>query len=98
MSDNYKEAKVEIVDCPNLSESPFGLAASGLGGRTALADVGGVPYLVPGPAKWRERVYNLDHTAAQVDIPGALVIGAGAGSKHDVGVNSGIYQLYKVLL
>ena len=89
MSENYKEAKVEIVECPNLTEAPFGLAAPGLGGKTALADVGGVPYLVPGPAKWRERVYNLDHTASQVEIPGALVIGAGAGSKHDVGVNSG---------
>jgi len=88
LSENYKEAKVEIVDCPNLSEAPFGLAAPGLGGKTALADVGGVPYLVPGPAKWRERVYNLDYTASQVEIPGALVIGAGAGSKHDVGVNS----------
>lgn len=88
LSENYAEVSVTIVDCPDLSKAPFKLAASGLGGDTALADVGGVPYLVPGPAQWHERVYNLDHTAAQVKLPGALILGAGAGSKHDVGVNS----------
>jgi len=85
---NYEEAAVEIVDCPDLTQEPFKLAAKGICGGTALADVGGVPYLCPGPAQWRERVYNLDHTASQVETPGGLIIGAGAASKHDVGVNA----------
>ena len=67
---NYAEVSVEIVPCPDLSRAPYHLAAKGLCGATSLADVGGVPYLAPGPAQWRERVYNLDHTASQVNNPG----------------------------
>ena len=63
----------------------------GICGSTRLADVGGVPYLVPGPAAWRERTYNFNHVAKQTDVPGAHVLGACAGSKHYVQVNSGKY-------
>ena len=105
MKENYSEVSVSIVECPDLTEEPFGLAAkgtfissdiyrnyrfsSGICGSTRLADVGGVPYLVPGPAAWRERTYNFNHVAKQTDVPGAHVLGACAGSKHFVQVNSG---------
>ena len=63
-----------------------------------MADVGGVPYLVPGPAAWRERTYNFNHVAKQTDVPGAHVLGACAGSKHYVQVNSGKYYRLWVML
>jgi hypothetical protein len=47
--------------------------------------VGGVPYLFPLPRK--EKKYSLRDVARMVDLPNALVIGAGAGSSHFVGVN-----------
>jgi len=88
LKENYSEVSVSIVECPDLTEEPFGLAAKGICGSTRLADVGGVPYLVPGPAAWRERTYNFNHVAKQTDVPGAHVLGACAGSKHYVQVNS----------
>ena len=115
LKENYSEVSVSIVECPDLTEEPFGLAAKGtffvpytfsiyrtcprtfigysigICGSTRLADVGGVPYLVPGPAAWRERTYNFNHVAKQTDVPGAHVLGACAGSKHYVQVNSGKY-------
>ena len=71
-----------------MTQAPFHLAAPGICGNARLADVGGVPYLVPGPAAWRERVYDFNHVADQVQLPGAHILGACAGSKHAVGVNS----------
>lgn len=88
LKENYSEVSVSIVECPDLTQEPFGLAAKGICGSTRLADVGGVPYLVPGPAAWRERTYNFNHVAKQTDVPGAHVLGACAGSKHYVQVNS----------
>ncbi|XP_044142669.1 ester hydrolase C11orf54 homolog isoform X2 [Bufo gargarizans] len=44
---NYAEVHVEVVDCPDLTQYPFGFPVKGLCGKTRIADVGGVPYLVP---------------------------------------------------
>lgn len=49
LSKFYGHVEVSVVDCPDLSKEPFNLAGSGLGGKTALADIGGVPYLMPVP-------------------------------------------------
>ena len=47
LSQVFSITSVTIVDCPDLTEEPWGLAACGLGGRPQLLHVGGVPYLVP---------------------------------------------------
>ena len=47
--DYFEKVNVSIVDCPDLSQQPFNLASKGICGRTAIADIGGVPYLVPSP-------------------------------------------------
>jgi len=39
---NFKEASVTVINCPDLTKTPYKLASSGLGGKTAIADVGGV--------------------------------------------------------
>lgn len=75
---NFEDVSVKVVPCPNLTEKPFTLAAPGICGSPRLADVGGVPYLVP--LAQRDKVYNFDTVARLVDLPGAFIIGAGAGN------------------
>ncbi|XP_041456123.1 ester hydrolase C11orf54-like [Lytechinus variegatus] len=82
----FETAEVNVVDCPDLTQQPFTLAAPGLCGNPRLADVGGVPYLVPLAQK--EKKYNLDTVAEHVDLPGAFMLGAGAGPFDTVGTNS----------
>ncbi len=57
----------------------------GLGGSTRLVDIGGVPYLVP--LADRTKLYDLAEMAELAELPGAFVIGAGAGSSRVAGVN-----------
>ncbi|XP_022254036.1 ester hydrolase C11orf54 homolog isoform X2 [Limulus polyphemus] len=61
------------------------LASEGICGHPRLADVGGVPNLIPLPQK--DKIYNLETIAKQVELPNAFIIGAGAGPSHFVGVN-----------
>ncbi|XP_071848600.1 ester hydrolase C11orf54 homolog [Apostichopus japonicus] len=77
LSNNFKNVSVKTVECPDLTQKPFTLAAKGISGSPRLADVGGVPYLVP--LAQRDKVYNFDTVASLVDLPGAFIIGAGAG-------------------
>ncbi len=61
------------------------LFCQGLGGSPRLVDVGGVPYLVPLANK--KKLYNLTEVARLAELPGAFMIGAGAGSSRVAGVN-----------
>ncbi|GAB1598454.1 ester hydrolase C11orf54 homolog [Argonauta hians] len=81
----FQDVSVNIVDCPNLTQEPFHLAAEGICGNPCLADVGGPPYLLP--TVCRDKVYNFESLA---DIYGkkGFFIGAGAGPAHKIGVNS----------
>ncbi|XP_033229687.1 ester hydrolase C11orf54 homolog [Belonocnema kinseyi] len=56
LSKNYAEVSVEVVDCPDLKKSPFTLAASGLGGKPEILDMGG-PMVHP---DFAAVPYNLD--------------------------------------
>lgn len=53
LKNNYENVEVDFVDCPDLSLPPFNLASEGICGSPKLAEAGGVPYLIPGPAKYR---------------------------------------------
>ena len=79
---------MNVKNCPKLNQHPYNLASEGICGRPRLADVGGVPYLVPGPAKWQERVYDLKQVCQQVDLPDGFILGASACSKHVIGRNA----------
>ncbi|XP_071944149.1 ester hydrolase C11orf54-like [Antedon mediterranea] len=83
---NFAEASVNYVECPDLTQLPFTLASPGLCGQPRLAEVGGVPNLMPVFKK--ETNYDIEKVAEQADLPGAFVLGAGAGCHHFVGVNS----------
>jgi len=83
---NFADVHVAIVDCPDLTEAPFGIAAPGLGGATRIADIGGVPNLTPIPKP--EKVYSLPEILKLTGSAEGAVIGPGAGNSHFVGVNS----------
>lgn len=57
LKSNFAEVSVEIVDCPDLSQPPYHLASSGLGGDATIVEFGGVPYLLPLVDK--SKVYDL---------------------------------------
>ncbi|KAG1659993.1 Ester hydrolase C11orf54 [Nymphon striatum] len=94
LSENFKDVVVEVVDCPDLSKEPFHLAAEGLCGSTRLVDIGGPPYLVPSPK--RDKVYNLPEISKLIELPGAFMLGAGAGPCHYVGTNCEMMPNIKV--
>jgi hypothetical protein len=53
---NFAEVSVDIVDCPNLTQAPFHLAAPGLGGDGTIVEFGGPPFLLPNVD--RSKVYD----------------------------------------
>jgi len=79
LTSNFAEVSVSVVDCPDLSQKPFDLAAPGLGGRPALVQVGGPPNLLP--TVKREKVYDirsLSKLTADDNQREQLFLGAGA--------------------
>ncbi|XP_035213235.1 ester hydrolase C11orf54 homolog isoform X2 [Stegodyphus dumicola] len=85
LSNTFSHISVDVVDCPDLKGKPYMLAAEGICGNPCLADVGGVPYLIP--VARTDKVYNLREIAKKLELPNALIIGAGAGPRHHVGTN-----------
>ncbi|XP_045598029.1 ester hydrolase C11orf54 homolog [Procambarus clarkii] len=83
---NFAEVDVCVVECPDLTNEPFRLEGKGLCGSPRLGDVGGVPHLVP--LAHKDKVYDIKQLAAEVHLPNAFVLGAGAGPHTFVGVNS----------
>ena len=76
--ENFSQATVSVVDCPDLTQSPWGLASKGLCGSPRLLDIGGVPFLMP--LVQREKLYDMkDYPRLTGDQSSGLVIGAGAG-------------------
>jgi len=76
LQNNFSQASVEVVECPDLSQKPWGLAAKGLCGSTRLLDIGGVPYLMP--SVQRDKMYEMRDYPKLTDIDQGLIIGAGA--------------------
>jgi len=85
---NYAQASVSVVDCPDLSQSPFHLAGEGLSGNECTADIGGQPNLFPRPLL--EKKYPLLECAKAMNLSPekGMLIGAGAGPFHVIGQNS----------
>ncbi|XP_037360646.1 ester hydrolase C11orf54-like isoform X2 [Talpa occidentalis] len=86
LEENFADVQVSVVDCPDLTQEPFAFPAKGICGKTRIAEVGGVPYLLP--LVNRSRVYDLNRIAKDIKLPGAFILGAGAGPFHTLGFNS----------
>ncbi|XP_064612876.1 ester hydrolase C11orf54-like [Liolophura sinensis] len=82
---NFADVRVDVVDCPDLTQPPFQLASTGLCGNPRLADVGGVPNLIPLANSAKN--YNMEEMAGLLELPYGLLVGAGAGPNHVAGVN-----------
>jgi hypothetical protein len=89
---NYSRSSVSVVECPDLSQAPFSLAAKGLSGNECVADIGGQPHLFPRPLL--EKKYYLLECAKVMGLDEengkgkGMLIGAGAGPFHVIGSNS----------
>ncbi|OXU19862.1 hypothetical protein TSAR_003978 [Trichomalopsis sarcophagae] len=78
LKENFEEAEVQVVDCPDLTEEPFTLAAPGLGGRLNIVEVGGPSFLLPSVQK--DKVYDVQPLLKEIKYGDrAFVAGAGAG-------------------
>ncbi|NXX01905.1 CK054 hydrolase, partial [Larus smithsonianus] len=86
LKENFADAEVSVVDCPDLTKEPFHFPAKGICGKPRIADVGGVPYLIP--VAQTEKVYDLNTVAKEIELPGAFILGAGAASSKILGVNA----------
>ncbi|KAK4898440.1 hypothetical protein LTR27_004037 [Elasticomyces elasticus] len=88
LEQNYAQASVTIVQCPDLTQQPFSLAAAGLSGNECIADTGGQPHLFPRPLL--EKKYSLIECAKCMSLSPekGMLIGAGAGPFHVLGKNS----------
>ncbi|KAK7915865.1 hypothetical protein WMY93_011626 [Mugilogobius chulae] len=76
---NFAEVHVSVVECPDLTKEPFQFPVRGLCGNPRIADVGGVPYLVPLVKKEK--------------LPGGFFLGAGAVASRIVGMNAELMPL-----
>ena len=46
LKDNFADVQVSVVDCPDLAKEPFTFPVIGICGKTRIAGVGGMPYLL----------------------------------------------------
>ncbi|KYO43016.1 ester hydrolase C11orf54 homolog [Alligator mississippiensis] len=86
LKENFADTQVSVVDCPDLTQEPFTFPVKGICGKPRIADVGGVPYLLPLVQK--DKVYDLNTVAKEIELPGAFILGAGAASSRILGVNA----------
>ncbi|KAI4884442.1 hypothetical protein NFI96_032110 [Prochilodus magdalenae] len=88
---NFEDAEVCVAKCPDLRQAPFQFPVAGLCGKPRITDVGGVPYLIPMAHK--DKVYNMNTVAKELELPGAFMLGAGAVSSKTVGMNAELMPL-----
>ncbi|KAF3041558.1 hypothetical protein E8E12_007657 [Didymella heteroderae] len=88
LAQNFKSISVSIEQCPDLRQTPYNLAFSGLCGSPRIADVGGQPNLAPTPDFSKKYdLFNIAELMEMSEDQGAL-LGAAAGPFHVVGMNS----------
>ncbi|KAL4107359.1 hypothetical protein QTP88_017718 [Uroleucon formosanum] len=85
LSKNFETVSVDAVQCPNLTCSPFNLAAEGLNGDEMVIDIGSPSFLLPSVNL--DKVYDIRDFAKVTGTDPLFVIGAGAGPWPHVGVN-----------
>jgi hypothetical protein len=85
---NFADATVSVVQCPDLSQPPFSLAAPGLSGDSCIADIGGQSNLFPTPNF--DAKYSLLSLAKDMEMSPAegFLLGAGAAPFQDIGHNA----------
>ncbi|VVC31574.1 Domain of unknown function DUF1907 [Cinara cedri] len=85
LSNNFETVIVEAVPCPDLTQSPFNLAAEGLSGDETVIDVGSPSYLLP--LVDRNKLYDMGDLKRVTGSDPMFAVGAGAGPWPHIGVN-----------
>lgn len=78
MKENFAEVSVDVVECPDLTQAPFHLAANGLSGSPTIADIGGLSYALP--TVDRSKVYDIVQIGHRILPNSDEFIAVGAGS------------------
>ncbi|OJJ54939.1 hypothetical protein ASPSYDRAFT_159178 [Aspergillus sydowii CBS 593.65] len=88
LSQTFTHASASVIQCPDLRNPPFGLAAPGLSGNPRIADVGGQPNLFPSPNF--DAKFDLLALAREMQMNPrkGFVLGAGAAPFQDIGHNA----------
>ncbi|EUB61511.1 Ester hydrolase [Echinococcus granulosus] len=77
LKDCFRSVKVNVVPCPDLTASPFGLLRPGLAGKSVVCDVGSMTYLLP-VANTSKR-YSFGQVIESSGVCGGQLLGAGGG-------------------
>ncbi|XP_025421115.1 ester hydrolase C11orf54 homolog [Sipha flava] len=77
LSKIFELVSVEVIQCPNLTQPPFYLAAEGLSGNETAMQFGGLPYVMPFGKK--EKLYDMKDIMKITGFDPLFVVGAGAG-------------------
>eukprot|EP01125_Pyxidicula_operculata_P006248 TRINITY_DN2170_c0_g1_i1.p1 TRINITY_DN2170_c0_g1~~TRINITY_DN2170_c0_g1_i1.p1 ORF type:complete len:145 (+),score=36.11 TRINITY_DN2170_c0_g1_i1:29-463(+) len=86
LKQDFKESSASVVVCPDLTQKPFSLTAKGFGGKSCIADVGGVPNMEFKSLNNKFH-YDLKEISEKVvNLPNAVIIGA-AACKPEVSVS-----------
>lgn len=85
LQSNFRRSSTSISAPPDLRQSPFHLAGSGLSGNPRVADVGGQANLFP--SFNLDKRYDLLSISELMEMRSGILIGAGAGPFFDLGRN-----------
>ncbi|VDL64880.1 unnamed protein product [Hymenolepis diminuta] len=77
LKDCFKEVRVNVANCPDLTKAPFRLSLAGLSGQNVVCDVGSMKYLLPVADKSKK--YSFDKVAELSKVIQGQLLGAGAG-------------------
>ena len=73
---NYQEAKVEIVDCPNLKK--WDCPSEGISGNERIIDVGGEPYMHD--KKYIGAEFDYEEISKKIGSEKSCALGAASGA------------------
>ncbi|CAH8866153.1 unnamed protein product [Trichobilharzia szidati] len=82
----FENVQCSVVECPDLTSSPYNLTLKGLNGKGTICDVGSFDYLLPVPKK--DRHYDLLDVFKASNVNSGVAIGAAAGPFFLTGSNS----------
>ena len=88
----FENVNVNVVDCPDLTQSPFNLVGKGLCSESAskqkVLDVGGENFLIPLP-RLEKSAYDIVQISKDSGFPNrAHIVGAACGPFKTIGYNS----------
>ena len=76
LKENYKEANVKVVDCPNLKN--WGCPAEGISGNEKIIDVGGEPYMHD--PKFIGTEFDYEEISKKIGSEKSYALGAGSSA------------------